>query len=658
MAHATFASIRRLIDEVDKLLPDHGPELVLRAIEAIVQDFVGRRREDLRDSDEVGALVEQLSPFVDASFSFCCDFSPLPVLLLDADGTLIQRSQVAADWIGLPESGGSFADLLADEDSQRAWRDLLPAKHENVVAGLSVDGLNRTERPLALALRDRVIPTYAWVSTVPCAGGRAFLVVLLAADAAPNEGRFLEQVFRGASTLIEIRAVDDDGETRRITASDRFLEWFPYVDAATPLEPMLSKDLQVNSLDWADLFMLRREGGDGPLGASEGPPYSPNRVLKYPIHQRGKLQTGHRTGGRNRCFKYWIHELDLAGSKYEVHWLQDITREWYTIREYEQSKRVAKELLKNILRGSEEKYPAWVSFEPRPFNGVVGGDFFWQRPFEHKSENRLLLIVGDVSGHDLTSALMAGMLGSYLDDILDRLSDDKKTLTPNRVALALQNRLQQLLKHRTAESWYLLQPLSQLDLAVLIFEVPNSGDRRLQVLHSSTIPMLRVSDRATHPPKVTSLPTVASKEELGSPVGDLNLTDFPRPPSYFWIGHPEFEDRPERRDWRKAREGRKRHIAELAPQDLLVIATDGLTKQHTNSAESGDAGERPLFGIDGLAQSLRDHGGLSAPECVKEVLQAWDKARGDLRPEDDVLLVAVDVERLLDELARTKVGGV
>ena len=73
--------------------------------------------------------------------------------------------------------------------------------------------------------------------------------------------------------------------------------------------------------------------------------------------------------------------------------------------------------------------------------------------------------------------------------------------------------------------------------------------------------------------------------------------------------------------------------ATLAPEDRLILYTDGLTDNF------GEDGMR--FGRDRLFEVLRGLGGQPMEDIVAAVMTAARRLRGDAAPDDDVSLMAV-----------------
>jgi sigma-B regulation protein RsbU (phosphoserine phosphatase) len=72
----------------------------------------------------------------------------------------------------------------------------------------------------------------------------------------------------------------------------------------------------------------------------------------------------------------------------------------------------------------------------------------------------------------------------------------------------------------------------------------------------------------------------------------------------------------------------------LAPGDMLVLCTDGLTE-----SEGGEAGLRDQFGLERLARTVRDHAATASPAVVDACVRAVDGWRGLRRPDDDLTLM-------------------
>ena len=72
----------------------------------------------------------------------------------------------------------------------------------------------------------------------------------------------------------------------------------------------------------------------------------------------------------------------------------------------------------------------------------------------------------------------------------------------------------------------------------------------------------------------------------------------------------------------------------LAPGDMLVLCTDGLTE-----SEGGDMNVRDQFGLDRLAHTIREYAAASSPALVGACVHAVESWRSFGRPEDDLTLM-------------------
>ena len=74
---------------------------------------------------------------------------------------------------------------------------------------------------------------------------------------------------------------------------------------------------------------------------------------------------------------------------------------------------------------------------------------------------------------------------------------------------------------------------------------------------------------------------------------------------------------------------------ELAPEDLLLLYTDGVTEAQNVAGE--------FFGVEGLVASLRKHKELDLECVVRALLEDTQRFCGDHPLDDDIAMVVMKV---------------
>ena len=78
------------------------------------------------------------------------------------------------------------------------------------------------------------------------------------------------------------------------------------------------------------------------------------------------------------------------------------------------------------------------------------------------------------------------------------------------------------------------------------------------------------------------------------------------------------------------------HDLRLAPDDLLVLYTDGIWEAENESGEE--------FGQERLANAVLGARQGSAEEVVRAVRSAWSRFRGGVDPSDDTTVIALRIK--------------
>ena len=203
----------------------------------------------------------------------------------------------------------------------------------------------------------------------------------------------------------------------------------------------------------------------------------------------------------------------------------------------------------------------------------VSGDYY---DYFDLPDEKLGAIMADVSGHGASSALVMTMLKGVLQSTILRYE------SPGQVVTELNAILSRLLP-------------AEMFVTMVFLEFDGSG-RKLRYANAGHNPLVWY--------KAASGETVGERQP-GPAVGILGTAQY------------------------KAKE------LDLAPDDVIVTYTDGLTEAFSR--------EREMFGDDRLVEAVNDHSGQSAADIVKGIMDRLNDFTKDYAQSDDIAIIAIKV---------------
>jgi serine phosphatase RsbU (regulator of sigma subunit) len=257
-------------------------------------------------------------------------------------------------------------------------------------------------------------------------------------------------------------------------------------------------------------------------------------------------------------------------------WRRQVTRNRDRLRMREEIEYARKIQLGMLPQAAPEV--GWIEFAGASLPATeVGGDYY---DYFQLSPERLVLVIGDVSGHGLASGLLLSGVRSCLYLIDDQLDRPVEVL----------GRLQRMVRRTTDRRTFVTLLLAVLD---------------------STLGTLSVSS-AGHPPLLHWSARARRLDEVGK--GSLPLGT--------WLS-PIYEQ----------------EVVPVAPGDILVLYTDGLTESRNHLGR--DYGDERLKRT--LNRALLERAATSARAVRDAVLEDLSNFKGDVDQADDITMVVVRV---------------
>lgn len=239
--------------------------------------------------------------------------------------------------------------------------------------------------------------------------------------------------------------------------------------------------------------------------------------------------------------------------------------------------RLAREIQRNLLPRHPPDAPHLQVATHSLYARTVGGDFY---DFHHPREHVLLVAVGDISGKSVPAALLHSMIQRALHGEMARYDGFTRL------------RAGEILRRVNAELYTALATVDMFATLLLCRFDTRAG--RLEFANAGHVPAL-LRRAATGATECLTLP--------GVPIGFLPDAD------YETTG------------------------VDLAPGDLLLLYTDGLTETFDE--------KRNFFGVERLVRSLEDASGLPVDGALARIVAAAEAFSGDVELVDDRTAVLV-----------------
>lgn len=233
---------------------------------------------------------------------------------------------------------------------------------------------------------------------------------------------------------------------------------------------------------------------------------------------------------------------------------------------------LAGQIQKNLLPSRAPQILGWDLTGSNAPCYTIGGDYF---DFIERSTNRLAFALADVSGKGASAALMMAVLRATVHSTAQQQEDD---------VVSIMSHANHVMYHNSPAQSYATFFLGDLD--------PGSGE--LLYINAGHIPpiLFRAQSRS-----------IERLETGGTVVGLFEMAPYEK--------------------------GR----AELAPGDILVVFTDGVSESWDDKDEE--------FGEERLGKVVQENADLSAADLLDKILAEVDRhTKGD-RPSDDRTLIIV-----------------
>jgi sigma-B regulation protein RsbU (phosphoserine phosphatase) len=247
-----------------------------------------------------------------------------------------------------------------------------------------------------------------------------------------------------------------------------------------------------------------------------------------------------------------------------------------------QSLELAKEIQQQLLPRTTPRYTNFELIGVSRYCDETGGDYYDFIPLQEAENKSLGVVVGDVSGHGIGSALVMASARGALHTLINYYSDD----LPGMAA-----EINRQLSRSTDDSSFM----------TLFFGALDPEQRTLNWVSAGQAPVFLYR----------SQPTGEEIEELqssGIPLGIIAASDYAMEPAIHFN-----------------------------PGDILLIGTDGIWETHNFAGE--------IFGTRRLCDILRQSADLTVDKIADRIFVELDLFRGDRTVDDDrtlVLIKAID----------------
>jgi sigma-B regulation protein RsbU (phosphoserine phosphatase) len=247
-----------------------------------------------------------------------------------------------------------------------------------------------------------------------------------------------------------------------------------------------------------------------------------------------------------------------------------------------QSLELAKEIQQQLLPRTTPRYSNFELIGVSRYCDETGGDYYDFIPLQEAENKSLGVVVGDVSGHGIGSALVMASVRGALHTLINYYSDD----LPGMAA-----EINRQLCRSTDDSSFM----------TLFFGALDPEQRTLNWVSAGQAPVFLYRAQ----------PAGGEIEELqssGIPLGIIAASDYAMEPAIH-----------------------------LNPGDMLLIGTDGIWETHNFAGE--------IFGTRRLCDILRQSADLSVDKIADRIFVELDQFRGDRTVDDDrtlVLIKAID----------------
>ena len=239
---------------------------------------------------------------------------------------------------------------------------------------------------------------------------------------------------------------------------------------------------------------------------------------------------------------------------------------------------LAKEVQQHFLPESDPKLAGLDIAGQSIYCERTGGDYYDYLDMGDHREGKIGIVVGDVSGHGIPSALLMASARSSLR---------QRALLSGSIAQIVSDVNRQLTRDVEESGRFMTLFCSEIDT------------------HSWSIRWVR----AGHDPAIFYDPVTNTFEELKGPGLALGVDA----------------------DWQYEEQQK----TGLKNGSIIVIGTDGIWEAHNSEGDT--------FGKESLLEIIRQHASVSAQEIVSAIINAVNRFRKDVIPEDDVTLVVIKV---------------
>ncbi|MGD2187370.1 MAG: SpoIIE family protein phosphatase, partial [Desulfobacterales bacterium] len=243
-----------------------------------------------------------------------------------------------------------------------------------------------------------------------------------------------------------------------------------------------------------------------------------------------------------------------------------------------QSLELAKEVQQNFLPKADPEVAGLDIAGQSIYCERTGGDYYDYLEMSDAHQGKIGIVVGDVSGHGISAALLMASARSSLR---------QRALISGNIAQIVSDVNRQLTRDVEESGRFMTLFCSEIDT------------------HSQRIRWVR----AGHEPAIFYDPAASKFEELRGPGMALGVDES-------W----QYEEKQKRG---------------LTKGQIIVFGTDGIWEAHNAKGE--------IFGKESLFEIIRQYAEGSAKQIVAAIIDALNRFRHDVIPEDDVTLVVVKV---------------
>jgi sigma-B regulation protein RsbU (phosphoserine phosphatase) len=298
------------------------------------------------------------------------------------------------------------------------------------------------------------------------------------------------------------------------------------------------------------------------------------RNLKQPFKEIIQVLQGIRNGNFDQKIKVTSND--------EIGYTGDMINEMTEgLKERDQMRHLlelAKEVQQNFLPKSDPQLSGLDIAGQSIYCDRTGGDYYDYLDMGGHQPGKIGIVVGDVSGHGIPSALLMTSVRSSLR---------QRALLSGSIAQIVTDVNRQLARDVEESGRFMTMFCSEIDT------------------HSRSIRWVR----AGHEPAIFYDPDTRTIEELKGPGMALGVDESCR-----------YEENQK---------------SGLTPGQIIVLGTDGIWEAHNAMGE--------MFGKESLFEIIRQYAESSAKQIVTAIIDALNRFRHDVIPEDDVTLVVVKV---------------